>query len=398
MFHENPEEPPNLLILDDPDADIVLRSCDLQEFRILKRDITRYSPVLDDIIRSTDSTQAMDSSDPSTTEELPCIQISEKGDILSSLLSFILPIPPVLPPTTEQIMELLSVAQKYKMDSTLAHIRAAIAAQDPPFIRPETAFHIFFLARCHGLGPEVGRAARMALAFPMTIQYLEDKFDIMPGVHLYALWKYYERVRINLRSDLQEFRVNGVHSMAGLTCESENGSGVPTWMDEYTTSIEEEPSFFSLYNFHLYLSGHLKKYPGCDCKNVTTRDTFWKAITTVVNNSMAKVSNNEREIVPVKIKALIPSQSEEDILTAGQAELWSHPASGSASLALRQKKKKKKKEKSARGNNFLDVPHADLIVQSSDLVNFRVHKATLSVSSPFFADMFSCPNPLKPML
>ena len=145
MFHENPEEPHNLLILDDPDADIVLRSCDLQEFRILKRDITRYSPVLDDIIRSTDSTQAMDSSDPSTTEELPCIQISEKGDILSSLLSFILPIPPVLPPTTEQIMELLSVAQKYKMDSTLAHIRAAIAAQDPPFIRPETAFHIFSL-------------------------------------------------------------------------------------------------------------------------------------------------------------------------------------------------------------------------------------------------------------
>ncbi len=33
------------------------------------------------------------------------------------------------------------------------------------------------------------------------------------------------------------------------------------------------------------------------------------------------------------------------------------------------------------------------MVQSSDLVNFRVNKVVLSVSSPFFADMFSLPQP-----
>jgi hypothetical protein len=33
------------------------------------------------------------------------------------------------------------------------------------------------------------------------------------------------------------------------------------------------------------------------------------------------------------------------------------------------------------------------MVQSSDLVNFRVNKLVLSVSSPFFADMFSLPQP-----
>ncbi|KAH9024476.1 hypothetical protein EDB83DRAFT_2177333, partial [Lactarius deliciosus] len=42
---------------------------------------------------------------------------------------------------------------------------------------------------------------------------------------------------------------------------------------------------------------------------------------------------------------------------------------------------------------YLDLPHADVMVQSSDLVNFRVNKDVLSVSSPFFADMFSLPQP-----
>jgi hypothetical protein len=36
---------------------------------------------------------------------------------------------------------------------------------------------------------------------------------------------------------------------------------------------------------------------------------------------------------------------------------------------------------------------ADVILQSSDLVNFRVHRSVLATSSPFFRDMFSLPQP-----
>ena len=39
------------------------------------------------------------------------------------------------------------------------------------------------------------------------------------------------------------------------------------------------------------------------------------------------------------------------------------------------------------------MPNADIILQSSDHVHFRVHKSTLVASSPFFADMFSLPQP-----
>jgi hypothetical protein len=36
---------------------------------------------------------------------------------------------------------------------------------------------------------------------------------------------------------------------------------------------------------------------------------------------------------------------------------------------------------------------ADIVLQSSDLVSFRVHKAILAISSPFFDDLFLLPPP-----
>jgi hypothetical protein len=41
----------------------------------------------------------------------------------------------------------------------------------------------------------------------------------------------------------------------------------------------------------------------------------------------------------------------------------------------------------------LNVPDADIIVRSSDQVNFRVHKSLLAMSSPFFEDLLSLPQP-----
>ena len=41
----------------------------------------------------------------------------------------------------------------------------------------------------------------------------------------------------------------------------------------------------------------------------------------------------------------------------------------------------------------LDVPDANFILRSSDQVNFRVHKSLLAMSSPFFKDILSLPQP-----
>ncbi len=40
-----------------------------------------------------------------------------------------------------------------------------------------------------------------------------------------------------------------------------------------------------------------------------------------------------------------------------------------------------------------DAPDANLIIRSSDLVNFRVHKPVLAMASPFFKHLLSHPQP-----
>jgi len=169
------ELPWNLkLRIDDPDADIILRSCDYHEFRVPKLYIVKLSPVLYELINSLSAANAAAS--------LPSIQLSDSGVTLFHLLTFVLPMVPVLPPTIEQTMLLLSVAQKYQMNSTLCHLRAIVASQDPPFIRPETAFRAYSLAQMHGLRQEARQAARTALTFPFNLEDLEDELSTIPYV------------------------------------------------------------------------------------------------------------------------------------------------------------------------------------------------------------------------
>jgi hypothetical protein len=40
-----------------------------------------------------------------------------------------------------------------------------------------------------------------------------------------------------------------------------------------------------------------------------------------------------------------------------------------------------------------DVSDTNLIIRSSDLVDFRVHKPVLAMASPFFKDLLSLPQP-----
>ena len=108
-------------------------------------------------------------------------------------------------------MELLSVAQKYKMDVVLTHIRDHIGRQDPSFLRKETAFLVYSLAQKYGLRHEALNAARSTLSFStLTIKdlYRNNKLSMMPGDALHELWKYHQRVRSNLSLGLEEFETS----------------------------------------------------------------------------------------------------------------------------------------------------------------------------------------------
>ena len=124
-------------------ADTVLRSHDSHHFRVPKTYIIDSSPVLKELILKTrDIPNSASGESPHSVVQLP-----ESGAILHSLLTFIFPVTSIVPSTAENAMELLSVAQKYQMDSVLAHIRDRIARQDPQSNKLDSAVHVFSRAK-----------------------------------------------------------------------------------------------------------------------------------------------------------------------------------------------------------------------------------------------------------
>jgi hypothetical protein len=304
ISHEN-------LLFDYPEADVILRSRDSYEFRVLKIYIVHSSPILGEKVlisptpqpKPTSSTIPAESdvdSGPSANAH-PVVQLPIDAAILFSLLTYVFPVPPVLPSTDEQVMELLSVAQMYKMDIVLTHIRNHIAQQEPPFIREETAFLIYSLSQKHALRTEALQAARCTLSFSsLTIQDLaeEHKLDIMPGSYLHELWKYHQRVRSNLLSDLNEFKKSNALTILGeLSCESLADSGLPMWLHGYISNIgtARVPAFLDIADFHTGLVEHIvQRLPNGGCASCSDMHgkkmrVIWGALTAVVHGSIAKV-------------------------------------------------------------------------------------------------------------
>ena len=304
-------EPPTLaevaseetLHFDFPRSNIILHSCDSQKFHVSKLYIVLSSPVLRDVIRNVSSTSDIDNDEE--LESLPVVELPENREILHSLLTLIFPVIPILPSTPEKIMELLAVAKKYQMDSALNHIRSIVGARkDPPFVGPESAFHIYYLAQKQGLHQEAVQAARVTLRLPMVIEDFGDKlaFSDMTGAYLYELWKYHQRVRAELKSGLPEFRNSGLpESVKNLFCSiiynsSAGLSSFPPWLDNYIESIAGAPHLFDLIEFEDVWARHVKEMQtsysrSCSCVDISSqlRRAFWNALAAFVDRAIDKV-------------------------------------------------------------------------------------------------------------
>ena len=279
-------------IPDYPGADIVLRSQDSHHFRVPKIFVIHNSPVLNELVRRT-----LDSpGDADDEASLPVVQLPESGKILRHLLTFILPVFPAIPPTHEEAMELLSVAQKYQMETVLSHIRAIISRQNPLPIQLEPALLIYALAQKYGLRPKALQTARTILKQWMTIEDFDNRLDIMPGASLYELWKYRERVWTVLVLDLTEFRESGAHgTTTGLQCTALSSSQIPLWLDQYIESIAKTPKLFDMSELNIAMARHARDnagQPSCECAFIPSQKIrdFWEALTSVVHGSFEKVS------------------------------------------------------------------------------------------------------------
>ncbi|SRR6266702_560546 len=298
VIPDSPSLPADLVesskvLFNDPDADVVLRSRDSQTFRVLKLYIIRSSTVLGDLIQAASDTS--DSANSASAQiQLPEVRLSESSAILSSLLTFIFPVTPVLPLTLEEMMELLSVAQKYEMSSVLTHIRGSLSRQHPLFISPENALLTYSLAQRYRLREEAMQAARLTLKFVLTIETLEDKLAMMQGAYLHELWKYHQRVQAQLRLDLPSSGSGA--ALKGFNCSQyATNTGNPYWIELYIRSIIEHPSRFDPIEFQMALARHTAGSGRTRCEScilipVKTMRTFWTTLAATIHRCMEKVS------------------------------------------------------------------------------------------------------------
>ncbi|KAI9441837.1 hypothetical protein H4582DRAFT_1420715 [Lactarius indigo] len=352
------------LHFDFPGSDIVLRSYDSHDFRVPKLNIVICSPVLQELIKSVSNT-SHDEKQP-----LPVVNLPESKTTLYSLLTFIFPVAPILPSTTEKIMELLAVAQKYQMDSVMTHVRGAIARQDTPFLRPETALHVYFLAQQHQLLQEALQAARVTLRLSMVIEDLGDmlEFPGSTGAYLHELWKYHQKVRTDLKSCVLEFRNSGLpYDVQSLHCSGPRSGhhSFPQWLDGYIRSIADAPHLFDPVEFENVRARHIgseishSRYSSvCSCVEMSGHSqvirAFWGALTAVIHGTIKKADST---------------------------------------LALVKEEPTSKNSDPPSVPLCLDIPDANIIVRSSDKVDFHVHKSLLAMSSPFFKYLLSLPQP-----
>ncbi|KAH9023519.1 hypothetical protein EDB84DRAFT_1580438 [Lactarius hengduanensis] len=347
-------------LLDSLGADTILRSRDSCEIRVPELYVSKFSPVLGALIRDASNSTIPANADAS----LPAVQLPESGAILISLLSFVYPLSPTLPPASaiEATMELLSAAQKYKMSSVLAHIRLYLTQRDPPFIHDGNAFHAYSLAQKYGLRQEAVNAAQLTLNQLLTFWVLEEQLNIMPGAYLHELWMFHEKFRTCFETDLRDFKDSSASSMLkGLECTSRAPSGTPSWLN-YFISFAAFPFVRDFFGFQKAWVQHIKGSTGCSyCGGISPEiiRTIWTTMDTVVRGSMEKAES-----------ALT--------ILGGETHSRTHICSPTIPLSLPE---------------CIDKSQADVIVRSSDHVDFRVHKAILATSSPVFNDIFSLAQP-----
>ena len=174
------------LCLDIPDADIILRSSDQVNFRVHKSVLALSSPFFKDLL------SLPQPRDEEVVDGLQVVHLSEDADLLCSLVSFLYPVPPVMPQagSYERVFALLAACQKYEMVSIQSHIRAEVTRGTFPSPVQTEAFSAYAIASSMQLVPEKEHAARLTLGQPMTFESLGEGFRPFKGRALCDLVRY----------------------------------------------------------------------------------------------------------------------------------------------------------------------------------------------------------------
>jgi hypothetical protein len=213
----------------------------------------------------------------------------------------------------------------------------------------------------------------------------------MSGTSLHELWKYHQKVRSNITADIGELNESHLDELNKIREDSSCGWSEnpehPYWLDRCISQLKKVsvPVSLDFTDFHMEFVEHsqgldTKSREECSCSSILQRDirALHEALVVVIQGSIAKVRFTR---VVAFYRPDRGGQAESDF-AVGEEGMRSE-IEFQAMLSM----------KAPFLPKYSDMHNADVVLQSSDYVNFRVHRAILITSSPFFRDMFSLPQP-----
>jgi hypothetical protein len=196
---ENNSNIPPLEPLDVPDANIILRSSDLVDFRVHKSLLAMASPFFKDLL------SLPQPSDSEPVDGLSVVQLPEDAELLRILVSMLYPVCPVTPNSYDKVLYLLAACQKYDMVQVQSSIRAEVSRGTFPVPVGTEVFRAYAIASSKGLIPETEDAARRTLDYSMTFESLGEGLRTFEGWALRDLAHFRKRCADNLVTCLELF-------------------------------------------------------------------------------------------------------------------------------------------------------------------------------------------------
>ncbi|KAI0043893.1 hypothetical protein FA95DRAFT_335108 [Auriscalpium vulgare] len=397
---------------DDEDADIIIRSSDLVDFRLHRLFLTKASPVFKAVL-----SQASDSpllpegyaGPPIRREragELLVLCLQETSDTLESLLSVIVPVPPSIPDALDSVIPVLAAAQTYQMHNALVHIRRLSSRSSG------NPFRAYSLSWRFGLKEESLIALALSMDRPLTVEGLGKDLCLFSGPALMELLNCRVRGREAVQEGLRQFRTlraatvwsqcssgdsladlckkqppkkrlaapvpNAIAASPSLPTlvpvkhnKGKSGKKLvsPPWLEKFLSSCEDDLAalnrkqlylMFHDHTVHEHEDGTICQHCGQGVSGVAI-ERIWAIIEDVVSDSL----RNDPDILMLHSKDALPPTAAPVVPVRAFGEPFNSAG-------------------------------ADLVLRSSDFVDFHAYKASLAAASPFFRDMFTLPQASDP--
>ncbi|KAI0040318.1 hypothetical protein FA95DRAFT_899404 [Auriscalpium vulgare] len=361
---------------DDKDADLILRSSDLVDFRVHKLFLTKASPVFNALLVATGpSTSSAETHSIALSGELKdgfsVICLPENKEVFESLLSAILPVPISIPDTIHDLLPVLAAAQNYGMFTAMDLLRSKAAYAGVRDKTPEVAFRTYCRAWDFGLLQETVDAAKATLPRKLSIDNLGLDLQLITGPALDELLNFHMSITDNARPTLRNFWRTSQPLWASdaasnhIQCNMLTATpvvGVPLWFALFGEAVDRDlPASPSFTSFLLAMTQHIQvnscRY--CSSRSASFLEGVW-------NDFLACLS---AAVTLAEWDFTFPEKDTEDPHeTIPKIKDFGPP---------------------------FDDKNADIILRAADDIDFRVHKNVLGIASPIFQSMFTLPQPIS---